>query len=94
MTFLIDAGMVMYWGTSRWTPFEIFEAYSVVSRNNLNNYFNLCVCLSFCLSLTLSNFQFLLLYDKMSLIKVAWNVLRVKNMHSGSPQTPGDHEEK
>jgi len=28
MTFLIDAGMVMYWGTSRWTPFEIFEAYS------------------------------------------------------------------
>ena len=34
MTFLIDAGMVMYWGTSRWTPFEIFEAYSVVSKDN------------------------------------------------------------
>jgi len=28
MTFLIDAGMVMYWGTARWTPFEIFEAYA------------------------------------------------------------------
>ena len=31
MTFLIDAGMVMYWGTARWTPFEIFESYSAVS---------------------------------------------------------------
>ena len=31
MTFLIDAGMVMYWGTARWTPFEIFEAYAAVS---------------------------------------------------------------
>jgi len=28
MTFLIEAGMVMYWGTSRWSPFEIFECYS------------------------------------------------------------------
>ena len=31
MTFLIDAGMVMYWGTARWSPFEIFESYSAVS---------------------------------------------------------------
>ena len=31
MTFLIEAGLVMYWGTSRWTPFEIFECYSTVS---------------------------------------------------------------
>lgn len=37
MTYLIDAGMVMYWGTSRWTPFEIFEAYSVVSSFRLAN---------------------------------------------------------
>jgi len=29
MTFLIEAGLVMYWGTSRWTPFEIFESYSM-----------------------------------------------------------------
>jgi len=35
MTFLIDAGMVMYWGTSRWTPFEIFEAYSVSKELHL-----------------------------------------------------------
>lgn len=28
MTHLVDTGLVMYWGTSRWTPFEIFEAYS------------------------------------------------------------------
>ena len=28
MTFLIEAGLVMYWGTSRWSPFEIFESYS------------------------------------------------------------------
>ena len=31
MTFLIDAGMVMYWGTARWSPFEIFESYAAVS---------------------------------------------------------------
>lgn len=29
MTYLIDHGMVMYWGTSRWSPFEIFESYSI-----------------------------------------------------------------
>ena len=28
MTFLIEAGLVMYWGTSRWSPFEIFESFS------------------------------------------------------------------
>ena len=35
------------------------------------------------LSVTLSNFQFLQSYHKMSLIKVACYVLREKNMHSG-----------
>jgi len=29
MTYLIEAGLVMYWGTSRWSPFEIFESYSI-----------------------------------------------------------------
>ena len=28
MTYLINAGKVMYWGTARWSPFEIFEAYA------------------------------------------------------------------
>merc|ERR1719273_2932684 len=35
MTFLVDAGMVMYWGTSRWTPFEIFESYSISKEYRL-----------------------------------------------------------
>ena len=33
----------------------------------------------------LPNFQFLQAYEKVSLIKVAWYVLRVKNIHSWSP---------
>ena len=36
----------------------------------------------------LSNFQFLQSYDKVSLIKVGWYVLRVKNIHSWSPPDP------
>jgi diketogulonate reductase-like aldo/keto reductase len=28
MTHVINKGMVMYWGTSKWTPVEIMEAYS------------------------------------------------------------------
>ena len=32
-----------------------------------------------------SNFEFLQSYHKMSLTKVSWNVLRVRNMHFGSP---------
>jgi len=35
MTFLIEAGMIMYWGTARWTPFEIFESYSVSKEYKL-----------------------------------------------------------
>jgi len=27
MTYLVNSGKIMYWGTSRWTAFEIFEAY-------------------------------------------------------------------
>ena len=36
----------------------------------------------------LSIFKFLQSYDKVSLIKVAWYVLRVKNMHSRAPPDP------
>ena len=28
MNYVIGKGWVMYWGTSRWTPVEIMEAYS------------------------------------------------------------------
>ena len=56
---------------------------------NLNNYFNIQVCPSVSIHLIrLSSFQFLQLYHKLSLIKVAWCVLRVKNMHLGSPSDP------
>ena len=68
----------------------------------LNNYFRLHVCLSFRTSVrpylrmsvrsyvrhTFIFFDFLQLFHKMSLIKVAWHVLRVKNMHLGSPSDP------
>ena len=37
---------------------------------------------------TLSSFQFLQAYDKVSLIKVGWYVLKVKNIHSWSPPDP------
>ena len=62
--------------------------------NNLNNYFRLHLCLSFRTSVrtsvrhTFIFFYFLQLFHKMSLIKVAWHVLRVKNMHPGSPSVP------
>ena len=36
----------------------------------------------------LLSFQFLQAYDKVSLIKVGWYVLRVKNIHSWSPPDP------
>merc|ERR1719195_848504 len=29
LTFLINSGQVMYWGTAKWTPVEIFETYSM-----------------------------------------------------------------
>ena len=31
MTYLVDSGQIMYWATARWSPFELFEAYSKVS---------------------------------------------------------------
>ncbi|KAM6924950.1 voltage-gated potassium channel subunit beta-2-like [Xenentodon cancila] len=34
MTYVINQGMAMYWGTSRWTPMEIMEAYSVARQFN------------------------------------------------------------
>ncbi|XP_029932236.1 voltage-gated potassium channel subunit beta-2-like isoform X1 [Myripristis murdjan] len=35
MTFVIEQGMAMYWGTSRWNAMEIMEAYSVARQFNL-----------------------------------------------------------
>ncbi|XP_040202723.1 voltage-gated potassium channel subunit beta-3 isoform X1 [Rana temporaria] len=35
MTFVINQGMAMYWGTSRWGAMEIMEAYSVARQFNL-----------------------------------------------------------
>uniref|UniRef100_A0AAY4ASM2 Voltage-gated potassium channel subunit beta-1 n=1 Tax=Denticeps clupeoides TaxID=299321 RepID=A0AAY4ASM2_9TELE len=35
MTHVINQGMSMYWGTSRWTAMEIMEAYSVARQFNL-----------------------------------------------------------
>uniref|UniRef100_A0A8W8KA58 NADP-dependent oxidoreductase domain-containing protein n=3 Tax=Magallana gigas TaxID=29159 RepID=A0A8W8KA58_MAGGI len=34
-TFVINQGWAMYWGTSRWSPTEIMEAYSVARQFNL-----------------------------------------------------------
>ena len=41
-----------------------------------------------CRHVPLLSFQFLQAYDKVSLIKVGWYVLRVKNIHSWSPPDP------
>ncbi|XP_060690144.1 voltage-gated potassium channel subunit beta-1a isoform X1 [Hemiscyllium ocellatum] len=35
MTYVINQGMTMYWGTSRWSAMEIMEAYSVARQFNL-----------------------------------------------------------
>ncbi|XP_034149240.1 voltage-gated potassium channel subunit beta-2 isoform X1 [Esox lucius] len=35
MTFVINQGTAMYWGTSRWSAMEIMEAYSVARQFNL-----------------------------------------------------------
>ncbi|XP_024916235.1 voltage-gated potassium channel subunit beta-3 [Cynoglossus semilaevis] len=35
MTFVIDQGLAIYWGTSRWNAVEIMEAYSVARQFNL-----------------------------------------------------------
>jgi len=34
MTFLIDSGKVMYWGTAKWSPVEIFETFSQARTTN------------------------------------------------------------
>ena len=61
----------------------------------LHNYFNLHICPSLrrpssvpSRPVPLPSFQFLQAYEKVSLIKVAWHVLRVKNIHSWSPPDP------
>ena len=57
---------------------------ALTSQGNLNNYFNPHVSLYICRwSFTLLNFQFLQLYHKISLIKVAWFMSRVKNILYG-----------
>ncbi|XP_039356014.1 voltage-gated potassium channel subunit beta-3 [Mauremys reevesii] len=35
MSYVINQGMAMYWGTSRWSAMEIMEAYSVARQFNL-----------------------------------------------------------
>ncbi|XP_027131656.1 voltage-gated potassium channel subunit beta-3 isoform X2 [Larimichthys crocea] len=35
MSFVIDQGLAMYWGTSRWNAVEIMEAYSIARQFNL-----------------------------------------------------------
>ncbi|XP_064409038.1 voltage-gated potassium channel subunit beta-1 isoform X1 [Latimeria chalumnae] len=35
MTYVINQGLAMYWGTSRWSAMEIMEAYSVARQFNL-----------------------------------------------------------
>ena len=64
-------------------------------NENLNNYFDFHVCLSIrrssvcvCVCVSENKLHFLQLYDKMSLIKVAWYVLRVKKMHPESSSDP------
>ena len=60
-------------------------------NNNLHDYFNLHVCPLIQWrrrQVPLSSFQFLQAYDKVSLTKVGWYVLRVKYIHSWSPQDP------
>ncbi|XP_055005909.1 voltage-gated potassium channel subunit beta-2-like [Boleophthalmus pectinirostris] len=36
MSFLVDQGLTLYWGTSHWSPLEIMEAYSVARQFNLD----------------------------------------------------------
>ena len=59
---------------------------------NLNNYFNFHVFLSIQSSIRpcvcQNQLYFLHLHNKMLQIKVAWYVLRVKNIHSGSSLDP------
>ena len=68
-----------------------FQTTSSLYYANLHNYLNLHVCPSL---LRLSSvgvpthLTILQLDRKMSLIKVAWYVLRVKNIHFGSPSDP------
>ena len=71
---------------------------SYCAHQHLNNYFRLHVCLSFRTSVrtyvrpsirhTFIFLEFLQLFHKMSQIKVAWHVLRMKNMHPGSSSDP------
>ena len=83
--------------TSLWSKVYCFKS----QKQNLqhpHNYFNLHVCPSLRRpsasvgvrrpGVPLPSFQFLQAYDKVSLIKVAWYVFRVKNIHSWSPPDP------
>ena len=35
MNYLINTGQLMYWGTNRWSPAEIYEAFSVAKSLGL-----------------------------------------------------------
>ena len=67
---------------------------AIVWDSHLDNYFGLHACLSFRPSIrqsvrhTFIFFHFLQSFHKITLIKVAWHVVRVKNMHLGSPSDP------
>ena len=72
----------------------------IIIKITLHMKIDLCILMGFFVYLHLNNYfdfhvipsenqlHFLQLYDKMSLIKVAWCVFRVKNMHPGSTLHP------
>ena len=55
---------------------------------------SICVCVCVSVSVSEKRLNFLQSYHKMSLIKVAWKVLGVKNMHSWSPSGKEEVEEE
>ena len=77
----------------------IYDQQNNFYYNYLNNYFNFHVCLSFlcpcvhpcvrvCIRASENLLLFLQVYNKTSLIKDAWYVSWVKNMHFWSPSDP------
>ena len=67
------------------TAIKSISFFSLVCQSSyLHNYFNLQVCQSlwwhYPLIPTVSQFLFQLFYYKMSVMKIAWHVLRVKSM--------------
>ena len=67
----------------------MFVYTAMPEENNANTIFLYTLLFAWAF-ITHYDFQFLQLYHKMSLIKVAWYVIRVKNMHFGSTSDPWD----